>query len=224
MIERPALFNTEMVRAIDDGRKTETRRPVKARYPYSMEPKTESPETLWPYYEPYVYAVPEPVEVPCPYGEPGDRLWVRETFQIENTYEYYPERGDEPLGPVRLVESESGDYELIPRYRASEPDTMIMVKDGEPPDCMAWRPSIHMPRWASRILLEVTYVRVERIQEITAEGVAREGIDCTDLSPIEAVWKFQKLWDSINAKRGFGWDTNPRVWVGGFRRVLDVAP
>jgi hypothetical protein len=82
-----------------------------------------------------------------------------------------------------------------------------------------WRPSIHMPRWASRITLEVTGVRVERVQEITALDIEREGAitQATEINDVLPIWV--KLWDSINAKRGFGWAVNPFVWVVEFKRV-----
>lgn len=91
-------------------------------------------------------------------------------------------------------------------------------------DCPAtnprWRPSIHMPRWASRITLEVIGVRVERLQEITEEEARKEGVEVTAGSiAMMGRWNFRKLWDSIYAKRDFGWDTNPCVFVVKFKRI-----
>jgi len=90
-----------------------------------------------------------------------------------------------------------------------------------------WRPSIHMPRWASRITLEVTAVRVERVQNITPEDCQAEGVRCEQhyegignpCDEVRLLHAFQDLWNSINAKRGFGWDANPWVWVVGFKRL-----
>jgi hypothetical protein len=142
--------------------------------------------------------------LPSPYGKPGDRLWVRETFAI----------------------GQSAAYDEIPMYRA----------DWEYPDSamVTWKPSIFMPRWASRITLEITNVGVERVRDITPEGSVTEGIE-----PVGQGWRdylgngvicgtdkcvlprdsFHSLWDSINKKRGFGWSVNPWVWVIAFRRI-----
>lgn len=130
--------------------------------------------------------------------QPGDRLWGREThcFESDGTPFY------------------RADGELLPNW----------TERG-----WRWRPSIHMPRWASRILLEVTAVRVERVQDITQGDMAQEGWPkatkverCGDWGPEayreRAAW-FRTLWDSINAKRGCGWDANPWVWVVEFRRL-----
>ena len=122
----------------------------------------------------------------CPYGGHGDRLWVRET--------HWRAEGEGTGGKVRFLQ-----------YKATSPD--------DPPLGDRWRPSIHMPRWASRITLEVTGVRVERVQDISNEDVHAEGF---------APWgdkylSFADLWDSINANRGYGWDANPWVWVVEFK-------
>jgi hypothetical protein len=191
-----------MVRAILDGRKTQTRRVVKPQ-PKHIEwfehqggwcaKVRESPGTPdEPAYE----------MVRCPYGVPGDRLWVRETW----------------YGP--------GLYGL--RFRADN-------EHNKPPHAR-WKPSIHMPRWASRITLEVTGVRVERVREIRPTDVIWEGVEPEEIpgyigfdggQPPEldeagTIAKFRDLWDSINAKRGFGWDENPWVWVVEFKSTSDA--
>jgi hypothetical protein len=176
--ERPILFSGPMVRAILDGQKTQTRRIVKP------QPSIEGQE---------------PHLVRCPYGVPGDRLWVRETW------------GEGGM-------TKPGDPAS---YAADWPDAGAIRK---------WRPSIHMPRWASRIDLEVTAVRVERLQAITeedarAEGAAHRIARGGDLSgalegetPIQHVAHFRDLWDSINGERT-PWASNPWVWVVSFKRV-----
>jgi hypothetical protein len=170
--EHPILFSGEMVRAILEGRKTMTRRVIKA-------PKGFAPE----------YAG---VDFGCPYGVPGDRLWVRETWQIGPELQDVIYAADEKWNC-------NGVY--IP-----------------PAACRSWKPSIHMPRWASRITLEITGVRAERVKQITGSNLYAEGF------PGEAKvgscfgW-FVNLWDSLNAKRGFGWDVNPWVWIIEFRRT-----
>jgi hypothetical protein len=132
----------------------------------------------------------------CTYGRIGDRLWVRETWNRS-----------EAVRPT-IVEP------II--YRAD------LAVDGGPKWSARWRSPIHMPRWASRITLEVTAVRVERVQDITTEDATAEGVcefnDCH--APMLHVSLFGELWDSINGKRkGCAWADNPWVWVVSFRRV-----
>jgi hypothetical protein len=131
----------------------------------------------------------------CPYGAPGDQLWVRETWWWDETKE---------------------DLSIV-QYRASGEMPKYMRGDGE-----KWRPPIHMPRWASRITLEIVSVRVERVQEITELDAGWEGFpSCSvtsDWTEKARPW-FRTLWDSINAKRGFGWEKNPFVWVLEFKRI-----
>lgn len=211
MKERPILFSGAMVRAILSGQKTVTRRVVKPALPDSVAeilPFAGSPEAWMP-------SMPGSPEQPweeqirvCPYGKPGDRLWVRETFAALSAGEYEP------------VKPRYGYGQEI-RFAATDPlsDCDVGVRG------YAWRPSIHMPRWACRILLEVTDVRVERLQDITYEQAAAEGIQrdhrmwfATDEGgkafqhPEHA---FAELW----RKTGGDWHANPWVWVVEFKRM-----
>ncbi len=127
--------------------------------------------------------------VKCPYGQVGDVLWVRETWMPQ----------DEGIC-----------------YRA----------DGEKPSWVEdkWKPSIHMPRKLARIFLEIISTHAERVQDITEEDAKAEGAKAMHLDDLGQTWKthkrgFQSLWDSINEKRGFGWDKNPWVWVVTFKKV-----
>ena len=200
--ERPILFSAPMVRAILEGRKTVTRREVK---------KQAALDCLAAGFEPAFLALPGNADL-CPYGQPGDRLWVRETFAFADKSGSHDAAPDEHWRPAR-----PGMEPEIYRcwYRASDGHTA----DG------FWKPSIHMPRWASRILLEITAVRVERLQDITeaqalAEGIALHpggGHHIEDgkhhwASPIDS---FAGLWSSV----GGDWDANPWVWVVEFKRV-----
>ena len=145
----------------------------------------------------------------CPYGVPGDRLWVRETHHID----YYP------AGTLNA----HGNPGVI-HYRA-DTDIISQSWDGQ------WRPSIYMPRWASRITLEVVSVRVERVQDITPSDCIAEGVEVIAnewgtpwYKGPQGEWKssreaFSAFWNSINAKRGFPWSSNPWVWVVEFRQV-----
>ena len=142
----------------------------------------------------------------CPYGVPGTRLWVRETWQawklVSTEYDEW-EIWDDPIAEAENCASVE--------YRAtseSRPDR--------------WRPSIFMPRWASRITLEITGVRVQRLREISEEDAKAEGIKRVHPEKeLLGEYKigYRELWNSINAKRVFGWDANPWVWVLEFRRV-----
>lgn len=217
--ERPILFSAPMVRAILDGRKTVTRRALNAQalknigYGVQLGECHELPSEgpLHPnsvsYYNDF-----------CPFGQIGDRLYVRETCFINDYRE------------AAVPEGERADCEI--HYRADGvPDF-----EGEE-ELIRWRPSIHMPRWASRILLEITDVRVERLQDISESQAIAEGIVgvafrpddgwpiCTGYmvgpddgkSKLEttAAKAFEGLWTST----GGDWEANPWVWVVEFKRV-----
>lgn len=253
--ERPILFSGPMVHAILAGGKTQTRRIIKpARgQEYWLSPETvgrvarwaQSPGTEW-----FTMAVGEDrrIEhcghdidgghigsVKCPYGMAGDRLWVRETHAFVTCGEGHPEKF---RGADHGITSDYG--ELF--YTAFAAD--IDVIDWEPP---RFRPSIHMPRWASRILLEVLSVRVERLTEIeeadaVAEGVGRRHVEIgtsiyadryiapgvplvsiyADQSVDEPIWHtareaYCEVWNHINGPDA--WGANPWVWVVEFRRI-----
>lgn len=222
MADRPILFSAPMVRALLAGTKTQTRRVVKG---------LEDADTWCPV-GPEVYH-PTVVDrhgddapgastygagnadgtdwVRCPYGQPGDRLWVRETWQAISGTERARRIIENPRPNFGWVEYASGPH-----------------KEGNelPPK---WRPSIHMPRWASRITLEVTCVRVERLQDISeadsiAEGIERSG-DCNWRDYLDHPYNdftsarrsYRSLWDQINGTGS--WAANPWVWVVSFRRV-----
>jgi len=184
--ERPILFSTEMVRAILEGRKTQTRRVIKPK-PWLIDPhKVEY--NLWECGD-----GKETYLIKCPYGKPGDLLWVRETWGL---YDTQPKDG--PGKALLFYRASDGEsYEL--RYQL-------------------WRPSIFMPRWASRITLKIINVRVERLQDISEEDAIKEGATFRkgEWGELDA---FNYIWDSINAKRGYSWDSNPWVWVIEFKRV-----
>jgi hypothetical protein len=210
MKERPILFSAPMVRALLDGSKTQTRRAFSTRMIDLMYVAAHAGEVsyfvdndeLAPNDHSYVADF-------CPYGQPGDRLWVRETW-------------------ADLAELSDGNYARQAIYRAD--DIELYGDEDEPvnvtaPD-MRWRPSIFMPRWASRILLEIVSVRVERLQDISEADARAEGVTIEDrhmagycagefLPP--AIRAYRDLWDQINGAGS--WDANPWVWVVEFKRV-----
>lgn len=168
MKERPILFSAPMIRALLEGRKTVTRREVK---------KRAALDCLAAGFEPEFLALPGNADL-CPYGKPGDRLWVRETFTIESN-----RWADDPYSPPhkdgRPTQRYEDDKWDQPHYKATDTEPELWYDDRDSPGCR-WKPSIHMPRWASRILLEITDVRVERLQDITEAQAAAEGCFFTD--------------------------------------------
>jgi hypothetical protein len=154
---------------------------------------------------------------------------VRETFQIIHvSIDHETGYGDDFFHSKKIPKAGSTGPMGIERYwnpvyKASDDHANESTEDRGFP----WRPSIHMPRWASRITLEVAGVRVERLRDITEEGAKAEGVsptcpiygDCGGYKHEGHKEAFTKLWDSIYAKRGFGWDVNPLVWVIEFKRI-----
>lgn len=196
MKERPILFSAPMIRAILAGRKTQTRRVLRDQN--AMAWGDVSPALL----------------TRCPYGAPGDRLWVRETWSHDGP----------DLATVRAChEDVCGGLGYGPYYRATEcaPDTLV------------WIPSIYMPRWASRITLDVTGVRIERLHDISEADAAAEGVDVSVVDPSPRGMRvkpkhysstrecFSDLWREINGAES--WDANPWVWVIEFKRS-EVSP
>ena len=209
MTERPILFSGPMVRAILDGRKTQTRRVCKPQ-PHSVGDHFATrqhghlrirrhDEDKWH-------------EIPCPYGQPGDRLWVRETWAQTVNVNNLPVWPDRP----NIWVSDGHSYGEAIIYRA-DGDWEWCDDDGFHTERSYWKPSIHMPRKFCRLVLEAKAVRVERLQDISEADATKEGLP-PDEEPVGiATWKpqawFRTVWDQLNEKRGHGWDTNPWVWV-----------
>ena len=218
MTERPIIFSAPMVRAILAGTKVQTRRVVKPQPPEIL--PAYAPKVYWPARDRHMtHGDPDGAaylqfERPgdydgahvmrggfgfrCPYGQPGDRLWVREAWKVDLNHKFY--RADEQ-------------------------------RPGELTSAMPWMHSIHMPRWASRITLEVTAVRVERLQDISEADALAEGVSpkwepgCSGrlmealggFSFRPAASAYAELWEQINGPGS--WDANPWVWVIEFKRV-----
>jgi len=203
MKERPILFSAPMVRAILENRKTQTRRVVKPQPTIDggadFEPGSGCCD--WWFNWKFDDGV-DPCDMPkyCPYGQPGDRLWVREHIKIK----------------------EDGGFQWL-TYAAD--DSWVVDPAGIRRDAKRTgnrsRPSIHMPRWASRITLEITDVYVERLQEISEEDAKAEGVLRAGLTYRE---NFHELWSTIHAADGpNGWNANPWVWVIEFKRVAHTT-
>jgi hypothetical protein len=207
--ERGILFSAAMVRALLEGRKTQTRRIITPQpIDHDFGPGGVVPALTGKHVRGFI-AIGASVAngmigaLNCPYGKRGDRLWVRETYSH---------------GPVFNADQ---DYSTRLRFRANEHDSPL-------PSGQKWRPSIFMPRWASRITLEVTEVRVQRLHEISEDDALAEGVSWEPGEQEQNVRKwaekqtarmrFADLWDGINGDRA-DWDANPWVWAITFRVI-----
>ncbi|WP_144817345.1 hypothetical protein [Enterobacter sp. DE0047] len=220
MTERGMIFNAEMVRAILDGSKTQTRRIIKNQREgdsWSVKPALEPrhaghthdwwlPTGSLPY-----SALPA-----CPFGAVGDRIWVREAFRVMGC----------ATDVARLM------YKASERISFTEATRTVPVESCTKQPSQKWTPSIHMPRWASRITLEITNVGVQRLQSISQNDAAREGVVRLPASgrycinqgdqyfggaSHDAREVFSWLWSSIYGEES--WESNPWVWVIEFRRI-----
>ncbi|MBS9488720.1 hypothetical protein ACLH09_22370 [Citrobacter braakii] len=215
MTERGMIFNGDMVRALLDGRKTQTRRIMAIQPEHSelglrrvIDSKNgrDNGKYFWSQSDARGLKMRSKV-FGCPYGEVGDRIWVRETYQ----------------GPLFDYEHMESYLEDSSKFEKS--NFCVYKADGKPaPEFFdaddnlhcCWRPSIHMPRWASRILLEITNVRVERLNAINESDAEAEGITDTGFGDL-LVDGYRYLWKSIYGANS--WQVNPWVWVIEFKRI-----
>ncbi len=213
--ERPILFSGPMVRAILSGAKSQTRRVIKTK------PGEEFCDLNGLGNAVFTADSRTYREVRNPYGEVGDRLWVREKWGAEFNQRFRDEHG--LSAPDYLTDGVTNEPTAI--YAADRNFPMLINEEFHAEHHhVAWRPSIHMRRAASRIILELTGVRVERLQDITERDAISEGIKYFGSPTAEHILRgtfvrqFAEAWGRLNAKRGAGWDVNPFVWVLSFRR------
>jgi len=246
MKERPILFSGAMVRALLAAEKTQTRRVAKPtrRYPFEFIGSGDQSGPDWN--DPSCWGFmsedgdawllkdgtieSDLHQIPCPYGQPGDRLWVRETWGVvSNSYDedgnscdWVPDRPATAINEMRFGQ---GYYSGHAIYAADCSFEWSGDDDGGGEPRSAWHPSIHMPRAASRILLEIVSVRVERLNDISEQDAIAEGAmfwaqeqetQIKDTS--DARHAFMNLWQSINGPSS--WDANPFVWAVEFKRVM----
>ncbi|HBQ6832556.1 TPA: hypothetical protein L8N98_001047 [Klebsiella quasipneumoniae subsp. similipneumoniae] len=235
MKERGMIFNGEMVRAILDGRKTQTRRPIKWKQTRFTEIGEREDGSKWPWSEDAEHACD--FWHPCPFGAVGDRIWVRETWGVVShafsddglMIDWVPDR---PATAIHEMPFGNGYYSGYAIY-AADGDFTWGDDDAYEDGRSCWKPSIHMPRAASRILLEITDVRVERLNAISEEDAEAEGIDMEALYDSQDCYDciadhnmtgrptvtgaFKYLWESIYGEEG--WKSTPWVWVIEFKRV-----
>jgi len=231
MKERPILFSAPMVRALLDGSKTQTRRAMKTQLVYGdvcgmfaswyLPNKANTGGTLYPNGKDAILAT-------CPHGQPGDRLWVRETWGVIshvwdeacNLIDWVPDR---PATAISEMPFGQGYYSGHVIYAADGAFEWSGDDDGDGDPRSAWHPSIHMPRRASRILLEIVSVRVEWLNDCSDADARAEGTPGGhgvipsynyNATPSE---HYAHLWESINGAGS--WAANPWVWVIEFKRV-----
>ncbi|SAT64457.1 morphogenetic protein [Klebsiella pneumoniae] len=235
MKERGMIFNGEMVRAILDGRKTQTRRIIKWKQTRFTEIGEREDGSKWPWSEDAEHACD--FWHPCPFGAVGDRIWVRETWgvvshELDEDGRIRPWTPDRPATVIHEMPFGNGYYSGHAIY-AADGDFTWGDDDGYEDGRSCWKPSIHMPKAASRILLEITDVRVERLNAISEEDAEAEGIDMEALYDSQDCYDciadhnmtgrptvtgaFKYLWESIYGEEG--WKSNPWVWVISFKRV-----
>lgn len=221
---RSVILRADEVRAVRDGRQTQIRRVIQRQPQYHCtvqvcySPEPEGGDKViydgWPCSlrasrgrNLRAFGALVPIRQPCPYGRPGERLWAKETWW-----------------PTTIVSSTD------PTKPSGSRGAAYRERDGTYLGPMKWRPARSMPRWAARITLEVTDVRVQRVQDISPQEAVAEGMELCGLHPYvrpgmisEQYWikTFSDYWDSINAKRGYGWDANPWVWAITFRKVAN---
>ncbi|HHH0020682.1 TPA: hypothetical protein ACPZNJ_004524 [Yersinia enterocolitica] len=219
MNEKPILFNAEMVNAILSGRKTQTRRIMRDQ-PEVIPPEDECgvPGYWIPYNAGKTMVRNEMMTITCPLGAVGDQLWVRECFRVHS----------------RATDVATLVYRASERNSWTEQTRRVPVSDcNRPVSPEKWTPAIHMPRWASRINLLITGVRVERLNDISDADAMSEGIDADRLAESQdhydciadhnmtgrptAKGYFSSLWQSIYGEEN--WEANPWVWVIEFERM-----
>lgn len=240
MKERPIIMQGCSVNAVLDGRKTQTRRVIvmngdfvlldygKGWWPYKSDDGESEMVQVRRHGKTYLDEVP----LNCPYGVPGDRLWVKETWcPLKDPFHFQ----NPALSRGYLLDMGGRPQRNGSAYRADCDE-----RDGESERCRTelgykWHSPLFMPRWASRLTLEVTDVRVQRVQEISTQDAIAEGIRFDDVSGYwlggihnvkgtptvhpTARLAFKSLWNSINAKRGYSWEVNPWVWALTFKKI-----
>lgn len=244
MKERPILFSAEMVRAILEGRKTQTRRVIKPQPEIMLNPyDREQTVLVWDKTQNHrIHSVPAGLVPDNPFAqEVGGRLWVREGMWLSSCGQYfarqrYSDSGGYPTSYDVLARDGSGVWKnsawsnkgrWLKSGRQTKEFSLSWHNDNDKILEAEFRrrwPSIFMPRWASRLTLEAVNIRVERVQDISVSDMRAEGVEYGphnrgEFAIQHTIREWKTLWDSINAKRGYPWESNPWVWVLEFKRI-----
>ena len=251
--ERPILVAQPLINPILDGSKTQTRRIIKPAPSWVEIPQMYGGGGIWAWQRNKANLEIHPDDWPrfCPYGRPGDRLWVRETWQHVHGHDEY-ESWELPHIKSFVVDGVLSSPALLTKptfgktwYKADQWAQEYHKEDQECGNKWNWRPSIHMPRWASRILLEITSVRVERLQDISPSDAMAEGFKkitkdngitwkygmadfdglpgeddmgwCWREWDTDPIEAYRKLWESLNGPGS--WEKNPWLWCLEFRLI-----
>lgn len=227
MKEKPIIFSADIVKAILDGKKTMTRRVIKSNHDLSRYTHVDfdiDGDNKWELVRindlKRTYT-----KIGNPYGNVGDRLWVRETW-IQGYDDPLIESEGDDENAVSIIYKADGKEE----YRTCSAETAENWGDfSADSEMVGFKSPIHMPRWASRILLEITDIRVERLNDISEEDAVKEGMPPShpsiDRISIQHGFNsfsqscFAQLWDTLNTKKGYPWSSNPWVWVIEFKKV-----
>ncbi len=224
---KPILFIDDLVNAIERDEKDETRRILQLHHSNTGRSRIVDPK-IWNRVEVGLHSYQEDRDpafgalfrsdrggdlfVPSPYGQPGGRLWVRQTWRCWKWI-----KKEEDKRQLQIIQYQSNGTTLFKKFEPGKKAKPTKV----------WRPSIHMFRWASRLNLELLELRVERLHDITYQGIRAEGVRCPEhhgkgscyihCGSLRLAWR--ELWDSINKSRGFSWESNPWIWVLRFKRI-----
>lgn len=220
---RPILFTAPMIRALLDGSKTQTRRVIKHKHLANSDVFSfDAVRGEWEMGECHQGSAAHTGWMRCPYGVPGERLWVRETWGLHR----FTDITDWLHGPIKNHDPRTF-YDIA--YRADYGLGQLYVEPSN--DISSWRPSIHMPRWASRITLKIRDIRIEKLNDISEADAIAEGVEKVGRALVTPTFRdyaggtewisprrsYRSLWESIN---GIGsWDKNPFVWVIEFNKI-----
>lgn len=212
MKERPIIMGAESVLAILEGRKTQTRRVINPQPSVTYQWWRGLLRRGWHGEGSTLFQADYPLRhMPKCRWQVGDRLWVRETWRVGMR--------EDPYWRYKGVQYKAD--ELCPENEKDELPLLVLPEAKDMEVSPSWRPPMFMPRWASRINLEITDIRVERLPDISNKDAKAEGVQREVIAGHEYyLGNYHDLWNSLNAKRGYPWESNPWVWVVTFKQVL----
>ena len=230
-MKKPVNFSDDMIRAVLSGRKTQLRTPVQ----WPVIPKSaDKSRPWWKFFPDDVDQMNEilskkqgsPPPRMGPFGRIGDQIYIRETFCLEHQVEYGQPPPFDDGRPIRYLRDgipcnkEFSEMWIQPHYRATDPTPELAYEDSDGEPTVRWKSPVIMPKWASRITLGITGIRIQKIQDMTEEEAVAEGFLPHDV--MTGIYWFAEAWDSLHGK-AFPWESNPWVWCVTFRPSIGVA-